>query len=125
MSALPEIVVESWENRKGAPVFTTVSKDGICNSVYVTCVSLYNKETIIIADNYFNKTRQNILDGSRGVFLFITESDKAYQIKGKIEYLKEGKLFDDMKSWNPERHPGHAAVILRIEEVYSGADKLV
>jgi len=29
-----------------------------------------------------------------------------------------------MKTWNSPKHPGHAAAALRIEEVYSGAEKL-
>jgi len=30
-----------------------------------------------------------------------------------------------MKTWNPEKHPGHAAVALKVEEVYSGVEKLM
>ncbi len=48
----------------------------------------------------------------------------AYQAKGTIEYHREGEIFDDMKTWNPEKHPGHAAVALKIEVVYSGAEKV-
>ncbi len=29
------------------------------------------------------------------------------------------------KKWNPEKHPGHAAAALKVEEVYSGAEKLL
>jgi 2-polyprenyl-3-methyl-5-hydroxy-6-metoxy-1,4-benzoquinol methylase len=35
-----------------------------------------------------------------------------------------GKVFDHVKTWNPPKHPGHAAVALRVEEVYSGPDIL-
>jgi hypothetical protein len=28
-----------------------------------------------------------------------------------------------MKKWNPQKHPGHAAAALNVEEVYSGAEK--
>ena len=125
MAKLPEIVSEAWENRKGALVLTTVSSEGVANSIYATCVGKYDEETLVVADNYFDKTRKNILSGSKGVLLFITEDDKAYQIKGAMEYLKEGPIFDDMKTWNPEKHPGHAAAALKVEEVYKGAEKLV
>jgi len=125
MAKLPKVVVEAWEKKKGASVLTTVSEDGIPNSVYVTCVSKYDEERIIIADNYFDKTRKNILSGCFGVFLFITEDDKAYQIKGRFEYVKDGELFKDMKKWNPEKHPGHAAVVIKVDEVYSGSERLV
>ena len=125
MAKLPEIVSKAWENRKGALVLTTVSADGIANSIYATCVSKYDEETLVVADNYFDKTRKNILSGSKGVLLFITEDDKAYQIKGSIQYLKEGPIFDDMKQWNSEQHPGHAATAIKVKEVYKGAERLV
>ena len=126
MAKLPEVVSEAWENRKGAVVLTTVGADGVANSIYATCVSKYDDETLVVADNYFDKTRKNILSGSgRGVILFITEDDKAYQVKGTLEYHTEGALFDDMKRWNPEEHPGHAAAALKVEEVYKGAEKLL
>ena len=125
MAKLPKIVSEAWGNRIPAVVFTTVSTTGVANSIYATCVSKYDEETLIVADNYFDKTKQNILAGSKGVLLFITEDNKAYQIKGSLQYCTEGVIFDDMKKWNPEKHPGIAAVALKVEEVYSGAEKLV
>ncbi|MBU8901245.1 MAG: pyridoxamine 5'-phosphate oxidase family protein [Victivallales bacterium] len=125
MAKLPKIVSEAWENCKGAVVLTTVGTNGIANSIYATCVSKYDEETIVVADNYFDKTRKNIIAGSKGVLLFITEDNKAYQIKGSIQYCTEGVLFDDMKKWNPEKHPGHAVAVLKVEEVYTGAKKLV
>ena len=126
MAKLPKAVSEAWENRKGALVLTTVDAAGVANSIYATCVSKFDEETIVVADNYFEKTRENILSGSKkGVILFITEEDKAYQIKGSLEYHKDGAIFDDMKSWNPEKHPGHAAAVLKVEEVYKGAGKLL
>ena len=125
MAKLPKTVSEAWEKRIPAIVFTTINNDGIANSIYASCVSKYDAETLVVADNYFDKTRKNILSGSKGVLLFITEDNKAYQIKGSILYCTEGVIFDDMKKWNPEKHPGIAAVALKVEEVYKGAEKLV
>ncbi len=124
MVKLPEDVSKAWDNRKGPIVFSTVDKDGVPNAIYATCVSKFDEETIIIADNYFDKTQKNILSGSRGSILFITNEDKSFQLKGAIEYYTEGKFFDDMKKWNPSKHPGHAATVLIIEEVYAGSKKL-
>jgi uncharacterized protein len=125
MAKLPEDVSKAWDNRKGPVVFATVDKDGVPNAIYVTCVSKFDEETIVIADNYFDKTRKNIFAGSKGSILFITNEDKSFQVKGTIEYHKKGKLFEDMKKWNPTKHPGHAATALNVEEVYSGSKKLV
>lgn len=125
MAKLPEIASQGWENRKGAVVLTTVSSDGVANSIYATCVSKYDDETLVVADNYFDKTRANILSGSDGVLLYITEEDKAFQVKGSLEYHTEGAIFDDMKKWNPEKHPGVAALAIKVKEVFKGAEKLV
>jgi len=116
---------KAWDSRKGPIVFTTVGEKGIPNSIYVTCVSKYDEGTIVIANNYFDKTQKNILSGSKATILFITDESKSYQIKGSIKYYTEGDIFDDMKKWNPEKHPGHGAVAVEVEEVYSGAKKLL
>ena len=125
MAALPEIVTESFQDKQGPAVFTTVNKDGVPNSIYVNCIRIFSEDTIVIADNYFNKTRQNILAGSRGSVLFLTSKVKSFQIKGRIEYHESGEIYDDMKTWNPTKHPGHAAAALKVEEVYSGSEKLL
>ena len=124
MAGLPEVVSTGWENHEGAAVLTTVDGQGLPNSVYVGCVKIYDEQRIVVADNYFNKTRENILSGSKGAFLFITKEGKAYQVKGSIEYQTSGEIYDDMKKWNDSAHPGVAATILHVDEVYSGAEKL-
>ncbi|HAJ95279.1 MAG TPA: pyridoxamine 5-phosphate oxidase [Actinobacteria bacterium] len=125
MKKMPEVASKAWDNRKGPIIFTTVGENGISNSIYVTCVSKYDEGTIVIANNYFDKTQKNILSGSRGTILFITDEDKSYQVKGSIKYYTEGDIFDDMKKWNPENHPGHGAAAVEVEEVYSGDKKLL
>ena len=53
-------------------MLTTVDGAGVPNAIYATCVSRFDEETLVVADNYFNKTRKNILSGSKGSLLFIT-----------------------------------------------------
>ena len=125
MPALPEAVSKAWENREGPIVLTTVDAECNPNAIYATCVSKFNEDTLVVADNFFNKTKTNILAGSKAALLFITKEGKSYQIKGKIEYHTEGAVFDDMKQWNPAKLPGHAAAALKVEHVFSGAEKLV
>lgn len=124
MTKLPKEVSEAWEEKQGPVVFTTVDEKNLPNSIYATCASKYDDETIVIADNYFDKTKKNIFAGSKGSVLFITQEFKAYQIKGTIKYHTDGAVYEDMKKWNPEKHPGHAAAALKVEEVYSGSKKL-
>ena len=125
MPLLPESVSKAWNNRKGPVIFATVDKTGLPNIIYVSCVINFDENRIIVADNYFDKTRKNILSGCKGSILFITNDDKAFQMKGVVEYHREGKIFENMKTWNPTEHPGHAAAVLKVEAVYSGAEKLL
>ncbi len=120
-----EVLVNAWRNRKGPAVFTTVSREGIANSVYVSSIEIDHEGNIVIADNYFFKTSQNIADGSEGVVLFITEEDKSFQAKGKITCHTTGPSYDFMETWNPTKHPGHRAVVLHISELYSGVTQLI
>lgn len=124
MTAIPELVSNEWENREGPIVLTTANPEGTPNAIYATCVSKFSEDVFVVADNFFCKTRANIEAGSPASLLFLTNERKSYQIKGTIELLAEGELFEDMKTWNPESLPGNAAAVLRVEEVYSGAEKL-
>ncbi|HOO72700.1 MAG TPA: pyridoxamine 5'-phosphate oxidase family protein [Spirochaetota bacterium] len=124
MTQLPEEVSSAWEKKDGPVVLTTVDLSGTPNSIYATCVKKYDESTLVVADNYFDKTRKNILTGSRAAILFITGDKTAYQVKGSIALHTSGKIYDDMKEWNPQKHPGRAAAVLTVEEVYSGSIKL-
>ncbi len=125
MAALPQIVTNAWEDREGPFILSTVNRDGTPNAVYVSCVSIFSEDTIVIANNKFSKTLENILSDSKGSILFITKEGKSYQIKGRFEYHKEGRLFEDMKQWNPKQDLGFGAAALKVEEAYSGADQLL
>ena len=124
MPPLPANVRQAWENRDGPVILATVSLDGVPNIIYVGCVGAFGDDRLVVADNYFDKTRRNLLAGSKGALLFRSKDGKAYQVKGTLEYHAEGEVFQHMKTWNPPQHPGHAAAALRIEDVYSGAQKL-
>jgi predicted pyridoxine 5'-phosphate oxidase superfamily flavin-nucleotide-binding protein len=124
MIQLPEEVKKAWDEMAGPIILTTVDDSGKPNSIYATCISRYDDSTLIVADNYFDKTKKNILSGSKAAILFITKDNKSYQVKGSIDLLTSGDIFDDMKKWNPEKHPGHSAAALRIEEVFSGSKRL-
>lgn len=124
MTQLPEAVSQAWEQREGPIVLTTVDREGNPNAIYATCVRKVSDDTLVVADNFFNKTRANILAGSKATLLFITKEGQSYQVKGPIEYHAEGPVFDEMKQWNPAKLPGHAAAALRVERVFRGGEEL-
>ena len=125
MANLPEAAAKAWENREGPVIMTTVDSKGMPNTIYVTCVNKYSNDQIVVADNKMHKTRANIKAGSPVTLLYITKNKKAFQLKGSGAYTTEGPVFEDMKNgWLDKKYPGHAAVVIHIEEVYSGAEKL-
>lgn len=121
---LPESMRQAWIDRDGPVVLATVDPNSCPNIIYATCVSEFGDDRIVVADNYFHKTRKNLIHGGKGALLFRSRDGKAYQVKGQLEYHTDGEIFNHMKSWNPSHHPGHAAAVLRIEEIFSGAEKL-
>ena len=124
MKTIPEAVQKAWADREGPIVLATVDAAGIPNAIYATCVQMHGEDAVVVADNYFHKTRANIAAGSKGALLFITKEGKSYQLKGRFEYHTSGPIFDAMKQWNPTRLPGHAAAVLKVEQVFCGAEQL-
>jgi predicted pyridoxine 5'-phosphate oxidase superfamily flavin-nucleotide-binding protein len=74
---------------------------------------------------YLCKTRANIQNGTKGAVLFLTKERKSFQVKGPLTYHTAGPIFENMRSWHDPKYPGVAAVLLRVEEAYSGAEKLL
>jgi len=102
-------------------VLTTIDSNGTPNAIYATCTKKFSEEKLVVADNFFNKTRANILAGSKGSILFITKEGKAFQVKGSIDYVKDGEIYDFIKA---DFQGAVAATVVNVEEVYSGAEKL-
>ncbi len=125
MTKMSTELLAAWADRQPPVILTTVDGDGMPNSIYATCANHFGTDKLVIADNYFSKTRANLLKGTKGAILFMTKAGKPIQIKGTMTYQTEGEVFNDMKCWNPEKHPGHAAAVMMVEEAYCGAEKLL
>ena len=120
-----DLLKAAWEKKEGAVILTTVDAQGVPNSIYATCVNLSDDGRIVVADNYFSKTKKNIGKVHTVSVLFITDEGKSYQVKGDFEYITSGPLYIWMKEWNPTKHPGHGALVINTKEIYSGAEKLL
>ena len=124
MSSLPQPFNDAWNQREARMIFTTVSSSGEPNAVWVLCVDKLDDQRILIANNFFNKTLENIKAGSQGSLLFIAPEREAYQIKGSLEYYTDGPIYKNMKNWLDPKFAGVGAVILNIESIYYGAEKV-
>ncbi len=125
MAKLTPEALQAWKQHDERMVFTTTNKDNIPNSIWVICVKLINDEQFVIANNAFNKTLENIKIGSKGTLLYIAPERESYQVKGTLEYYENGTIYDDMKKWLDPKFPGKGALVLNIEDVYYGAEKVV
>ncbi len=125
MAKLTPAALQAWQQHDERMVFTTTNKENVANSIWVICTKLINEEQFLIADNFMYKTLENIKNGSKGVLLYIAPERESYQIKGSLEYYTDGPVYDDMKSWLEPKFVGKGAVVLNIEEVYYGAEKVV
>ena len=124
MATLPQAFLDAWNQREPRMIFTTVDTNGDPNAVWVLCVKKLDNQRILIANNFFYKTLENILAGSSGSLLFIAPEREAYQIKGSLEYHTEGPIYDDMKAWLDPKFAGLGAVVLNIDAIYYGAEKV-
>ena len=125
MNDAKRILKDAWDRHEGPIVLSTADKQGVPNAIYATNVKLLDDGRIVVADNYFNKTRTNIKKGGKGSVLFLTKERKSYQAKGSIEYLTDGPIYEDMRQWVDQKKPRVAAAVLSIDELYSGAEKLI
>ena len=126
MKPIPKNVSDAWDNREERMVLTTVSSEGMPNAIWVICAKKVDDHRIVISDNFMNKTRANILAGSKGALLFIAPERKAYQLKGRLAYHRDGPLYEDMKhGWLAPKFAGNAAVELIVDEAYCGGERLL
>jgi len=124
MITIPESIKQAWNNKQDAVVLTTVSGTGVPNSIYATQVALYGDNKVLIANNKFKKTLENIEVCKEATLLFITKEIKSYQLKGNVSYKTEGDEFYDMKKWNRADLPGFGVAIIEVNEIFSGAEKI-
>jgi len=113
----------------GVYPIATATPDGVPNLVYIGCLKVVDAETIMIADNKFFKTRQNLDANSvLAVTFWHPDAEGCYQVKGRTELVEAGDLFADCKNWVEDMTGGSispkAAVLLHVDEIYSGAEQL-
>ncbi|HED14072.1 MAG TPA: pyridoxamine 5'-phosphate oxidase family protein [Gammaproteobacteria bacterium] len=125
MVKIPEQVISAWQERSGPAVIATASEDGVPNAIYSAYTQQYNENAFIITDHFFNKTRNNIMHGSKGALLFLSNDGKSsFQLKGTFEYHEDGEVIEQLRKSMPPELPSRAAVIFNIVSVYSGGEKI-
>jgi len=106
-------------------VLATSTKDGVPNAVPIGAKKIIDPETVLVSDQFFNKTIENIRSNPR-VSLMYWEGHEGYQLKGTVTVETSGNRFEETARWIEERGKdigfplrSKGAVILKIEEIYA------
>jgi len=105
-------------------VLATATADGTPNAVPVGSKKIINDETILISNQFLNKTLANLKANPR-VAVSFWEGFEGYQLKGTVTIETTGERFEETAKWiedlgNKIGFPlkSKGAVILNIEEIY-------
>lgn len=104
----------------------TVDKDGKPNTSYVAFWWFEDDETVVMVDNFMNKTRSNIEENGLVAFSGYDMSiHRAYQLKGKATIETEGPrvergkmMAEEFKKERGMEMPAKAAIAVKIDEIY-------
>ncbi|MDQ5985393.1 MAG: hypothetical protein CSYNP_01103 [Syntrophus sp. SKADARSKE-3] len=105
-------------------ILATATEDGVPNAVPIGAKKIVDAETILISDQYFNKTLANMKTNPRASVVY-WEGREGYQLKGTVSIETSGPLYEDTARWIddlgvkfglPLKSKG--AIIFKVEEIY-------
>lgn len=110
-----------------AAVLSTATADGTPNAVPVGAKKIIDAETILISDQYLNKTLANMQSNPRVAVTF-WEGHEGYQLKGTVTIETSGPRFEETARWIDDLSAkvgfplkSKGAIIMKIEEIYAVA----
>jgi predicted pyridoxine 5'-phosphate oxidase superfamily flavin-nucleotide-binding protein len=114
-------------SKQGIFVLGTADLKGVPNVVPVGAVKILDDETILVSDQYFLKTLNNLRENPRvSMSFWELEKGEGYQIKGEAAIHTEGKIYEETVEWIREfsKQLGHplkskGAIVIRITSIYS------
>jgi len=100
----------------------TANDENMPNVVPIGFARPLDNKTVLIVDNYMNKTHKNLEKNPKASFVLGDVRKCPYQFKGTVQIFESGKYFDEAVDWaqsvmtklNPK-----AAILLKVEEIYS------
>ena len=105
-------------------ILATATGDGAPNAVPVGAKKVIDDETLLISDQFFNKTLAN-LKANPKVAISFWEGYEGYQIKGTATIETSGKRYEETAAWiedmgNKAGMPlkSKGAVIINIEDIF-------
>jgi hypothetical protein len=114
--------VQDLFNRTVLVAFGTADKKCDPNVNVVFWKKIIDDETIILLDNFFNTTKQNIMENSKICLSFWdAKNEEGYKIKGNATYHSSGMIFDLGKEFIQQKNPGrtpNGVVEIKVGQVY-------
>ncbi len=126
MAQMTERMMEVFENVPIA-VLATATADGNPNTVPVGAKKIIDNETILISDQFFGKTLDNIKNNPK-VAVTYWQGHEGYQLKGSVTIETSGQRYEDTAKWIEEKGAkagkplkSKGVVILKIDEIFGVA----
>ena len=123
MAKMTERMKELFEKVE-AVVLGTSSSDGTPNAVPIGAKKIIDDETVLISDQFLNKTLANITSNPM-VSVTYWEGSEGYQLKGTASVETSGQRYEETAQWIEELGnrvgfplKSKGVVILKIEEIY-------
>ena len=105
-------------------VFTaTVGKDGVPNVSPKGSIRVWDENNLIFVERNSRRTRDNLKENSK-IALVVLDKEKmrGFQIKGQVELIDKGPLFEQVdkteKSRTPYRGPFNYVIKIAVAEVF-------
>jgi predicted pyridoxine 5'-phosphate oxidase superfamily flavin-nucleotide-binding protein len=120
MVTLTQEIKDSLQGTKLA-FLATSSKKGIPNAVPIAAFKLWDDGTVLISDQYFNKTLQNMVENPEVALSWWGEKG-GFQIKGTATVHTDDEVFRKNIAWMKEGWPKFVpkgAVLVKITGVYA------
>ena len=116
---MPAKVRKMFESEKYFQL-VTASPEGVPNACTIGAKYVQDDETIVIVDNYFKKTLENLTVNPKVALLARIEK-VSYQIKGTGRYLNAGAEYEKARDWmkaKGPKYPAKGALYVTVEDVF-------
>lgn len=120
MVTLTQEIKESLQGTKTV-FLATSSKRSVPNVVPIAAIKSLDDGTILISDQFFNKTLQNMRENPMIALSWWGEKG-GFQIKGTVTIHTDDEIFRQDVAWMKEHWPAFvpkSAVIVKITDVYA------
>jgi uncharacterized protein len=115
--------IQKVMNEDKAFAFATANKNGIPNINMIGIKKIEDDETVLLANNYFDKTLANLKENSEAALLTSKAEEKLwYQLKGTCQYLNEGPKYEEFRNWvksQNETLPAKGLVIFKVKQIFN------